>query len=312
MEISEWYRKSFDGLDMYARSWAPQGKPKAVLALVVGHGEHVGRYEHVGAALANKGYTLLGFDLRGHGKSSGRRGFIPSYQALLNDITDFLRQVDERYPGIPCFLYGNSLGGNLVLNYVLRHKPDLQGVIATAAWLKLAYKPPAYKILLGRLMNGIVPGFTQHTKLDARGFSHDQTVVRHYQDDPLVHDAMSARLFVGIYENGMWALKHAAEFPLPLLLMHGGADPIISLQAVQEFAERAGDRATLKIWDGMYHEIHNELEKEQVLAYMINWLDKHLSELESHEINPAFEQKAGLVTGQTASIMAKSCHYIGK
>jgi alpha-beta hydrolase superfamily lysophospholipase len=275
MEISEWYWKSFDGLDMYARGWAPDDKPKAVLGLVIGHGEHVGRYKHVGAALANKGYALLGFDLRGHGKSGGRRGFTPSYEALLDDITGFFHQVDERYPGLPRFLYGNSLGGNLALNYALRRKPDLRGVIATAAWLKLAYEPPAYKMLLGRLMNGIYPGFTQHTKLDARGFSHDQAVVKDYQNDPLVHDQMSARLFTGIIDSGLWALEHAAEFPLPLLLMHGGADPIISAQAAREFASKDGHKITFKLWDGLYHEIHNEPEQAQVFDYMLDWLGKH-------------------------------------
>jgi alpha-beta hydrolase superfamily lysophospholipase len=275
MEISEWKWKSFDGLDMYARGWAPDGKPKAVLVLVGGHGEHVGRYEHVGAALSNRGYALLGFDLRGHGKSGGPRGFIPSYEALMDDITSFFQQIDERYPGLPRFLYGHSLGGNLVLNYTLRRKPDIRGVIATGAWLKLAYQPPAHKLILGRLMNAIVPSFSQHTKLDARGLSHDQEVISYYENDPLVHDEMSARLFVGIYENGLWALEHAAEFPLPLLLMHGGADPIISAQACQEFASKDGHKTTFKLWENLYHEIHNEPEQAQVFAYMIDWLEKH-------------------------------------
>jgi alpha-beta hydrolase superfamily lysophospholipase len=275
MEISEWTWKSFDGLNMYARGWTPAGKPKAVLVLVIGLGEHVGRYEHVAAALTDKDYALFGFDLRGLGKSGGPRGHTPNYDALLEDITGFFHQVDERYPGLPRFLYGHSLGGNLVLNYAMRRKPDLRGVIATAAWLKVAYQPPAYKVLLAKFMNGIVPGFSQHTKLDARGLSHDQVVVSNYQKDPLVHDNLSARLFLGIYDNGLWALEHAAEFPLPLLLMHGGADPIISLQACQEFASRAGDKVTFKIWDGMYHEIHNEPEQAQVFAYMLDWLGKH-------------------------------------
>ncbi len=275
MEISEWTWKSFDGLDMYARSWSPNGKPKAVLVLVVGLGEHVGRYEHVAAALTAKGYGLLGFDLRGHGKSGGRRGHTPSYEALLDDIDAFLHQTDERYAGLPRFLYGHSVGGNLVLNYALRRKPDLKGVIATAAWLKMAYRPAAYQVILGRLMNGIYPSYTQPNNLNTKNLSRDQIVVRNYENDPLVHDRISARLFFGIYENGLWALEHAAEFPLPLLLMHGGADSIISLQAVQEFAEKAGDKVTLKVWDGMYHEIHNEPEQAQVFAYMLDWLDKH-------------------------------------
>ena len=275
MKISEWTWKSFDGLDMYGRGWIPQGQPKAVIVLVHGHGEHVGRYEHVAAALVEKGYALFGFDLRGHGKSGGPRGHTPSYDALMDDISAFFKQVDERYANLPRFLYGHSLGGNLVLNYALRRKPDLHGVIATGPWLELAFQPPAAQVRLGRLMNGIAPGFTQHSKLDTAGLSHDQTVVSAYQNDPLVHDKISARLFVAIYESGLWALEHAAEFPLPLLLMHGAADPITSAKASREFAERAGDKVTLKVWDGLYHEIHNEPEKAQVFKVMLDWLEKH-------------------------------------
>ncbi len=275
MEISEWNWKSLDGLDMYARGWAPQGQPRAAVMLVHGHGEHVARYDHVAAALAEKDYAILGFDLRGHGKSGGPRGHIPSYDALMDDIASFSRQTEERYPGLPRFLYGHSLGGNLVLNYTLRRKPDLRGVIATGPWLRLAFDPPASQVTLGRLMNGIAPAFIQHSKLDARGLSHDGGVVTAYVNDPQVHDKISARLFVTIYKSGLWALEHAAEFPLPLLLMHGAADPITSAKASQEFAQKAGDKVTLKIWDGLYHEIHNEPEKAEVFKVMLDWLGKH-------------------------------------
>jgi alpha-beta hydrolase superfamily lysophospholipase len=275
MKISEWNWKSSDGVDMYARGWAPVGIPKAVIMLVHGHGEHVGRFDHVAAALTEKGYAMLGFDLRGHGKSGGPRGHTPSYDALMNDIASFSQQTDQRYAGLPRFLYGHSLGGNLVLNYALRRKPDLHGVIATGPWLKLAFEPPASQVTLGRVMSGIAPGFIQHSKLNTHGLSHDQVVVTAYENDPLVHDKISARLFVAIYESGLWALEHAAEFPLPLLLMHGAADPITSAKASQEFAQKAGDKATLKLWDGLYHEIHNELEKAEVFNFMLDWLGKH-------------------------------------
>lgn len=275
MEISEWTWKSSDGLDLYARGWAPQGAPRAAIMLIHGHGEHVARYDHVAAALTEKGYAMLGYDLIGHGKSTGPRGHTQSYEALLDDIASFSVQAQQLYAGLPLFLYGHSMGGNLVLNYVLRRKPDLRGVIATGAWLKTAFEPPALQVSLAKIMNNIAPGFSQHSKLDAAGLSHDQALVKAYQSDPLVHDMISARLYLSVYESGLWAIEHAAEFSLPLLLMHGGADPIISAQACRDFAARAGDKVTLKIWEGMYHEIHNELEKAEVFAIMLDWLGKH-------------------------------------
>jgi alpha-beta hydrolase superfamily lysophospholipase len=276
METSEWIWKSSDGLDMYARGWVPQGKPKAVLVLLHGHGEHIGRYEHVAAALTENGYCLFGFDLRGHGKSGGRRGFTPSYEALLDDIAKFLSQVRERYPGLPCFLYGHSLGGNLAIYYVMRRKSDLKGAIATGAWLKTAYEPAAYQLILGKVMRVIYPGFTQPTHLKTKDLSCDPLVVEKYENDPLVHESMSGGLYFGIRDSGLWALEHAAEFPLPMLMMNGADDRIISALACQEFAGKAGEKVTFKLWDSMCHEIHNELEKKQVLAYMINWLEKNL------------------------------------
>ncbi len=275
MEISEWTWKTTDALTMHGRQWAPDGTPTATIALVHGHGEHTARYDHVAAALTKNGYALLGFDLRGHGKSGGPRGHTPSYEALLDDITAFFMQVDQHYPGLPRFLYGHSLGGNLVLNYALRRHPDLRGVIATGPWLELAFQPPASQVRLGRMMNGIFPGFTQKSNLDTRGLSHDQAVVTAYEQDPLVHEKITARLFVTIYESGLWALEHAAEFPLPLLLMHGSADPITSANASRQFAEKAGDKVTLKIWEGLYHEIHNEAGQAEVFSVMLDWLGKH-------------------------------------
>ena len=276
MKTFESKLKSNDGIDFYVRGWEPDAKPKAIIALIHGHGEHVGRYENVAGALTNAGYALVGYDSRGHGKSSGPRGHIPSYDTLMDDIGGFVSMLGEKYPGSPLFIYGHSMGGNQVINYVLRRHPKIAGVIATGPWLKLAFEPPAIKVALGRFMNNIVPSFTQSNGLDTGGLSHDAEVVRLYDNDPLGHDKVSARLFVSMYDSGLWALDHASELSLPLLLMHGGADPITSAEASRQFAEKAGKNVTLRIWDGMYHEIHNEPEQAQVFKVMIEWLGKQL------------------------------------
>jgi alpha-beta hydrolase superfamily lysophospholipase len=276
MKIMESKRESKDGIAFYIRTWEPDAKAKAVVALVHGHGEHVGRYENVASALTNAGYVQAGYDSRGHGKSTGPRGHTPSYEALMDDIAAFLSMLGEKYAGNPLFLYGHSMGGNQVINYALRRHPKIAGVIATGPWLKLAFEPPRIQVTLGRIMNNIVPSFTQPSGLDTRGLSHDAQVVRVYDNDPLNHNKVSARLFVSMYESGLWALDHASELALPLLLMHGSADPITSAVASRQFADRAGDKVTLRIWDGLYHEIHNEPAQAEVFKVMIEWLDKHL------------------------------------
>ena len=275
MQHIEFTQQSPDGIQFYFQGWQPETPPKAVVCLVHGLGEHSGRYAHVAAALNDAGYALLGFDLRGHGKSGGPRGHTPSYDTLLDDIGRLLDEAAARYPGLPRFLYGQSLGGNLVLNYALRRKPAIAGVVATSPWLRLSSAPPAARMTLGRVMNRLLPAFVQSSGLDPTGLSRDPEVVRAYKVDPLVHDRLSARLGMAAIEAGEWALAHAAEFPLPLLLAHGSADKLTSATASAEFAKKVPGDCTFKLWDGFYHETHNEPEKAEVLSFMIDWLRQH-------------------------------------
>lgn len=274
MKRTEFKFKTFDGLQLFGQSWQPEDQSRAVVCLIHGLGEHNGRYVHVADSLTQAGYTLISFDLRGHGKSEGPRGHTPSYEALMRDISSLLEIVNKQFPQLSSFLYGHSLGGNLVLNYVLRRQPQFKGVIVTGPWLRLAFEPPAFKIALGKITNQLCPAFSQKSGLDTKVLSHNPEVVHAYENDPLVHDHISARMFISIYQAGKWALEHASEFSLPLLLMHGGEDKIISVEASREFVNRITKKCTLKIWDGLYHEIHNEPEKEEVFKFLIDWLDK--------------------------------------
>ena len=278
MKHSEFKFKTFDGLSLFAQSWQPKNQTKAVVCLVHGMGEHSGRYSHVADQITQAGYSLIAFDLRGHGQSEGPRGHTPSYEALLQDISSLLEVANKKFPQLPSFLYGHSLGGNLVLNYVLRRQSHLKGVIATDPWFRLAFEPPRFKIILAQITNYIWPSFSQKNGLDTKVLSRDPEVVRAYENDHLVHDHISARMFIGVYQAGQWALKHASEFPLPLLLMHGGEDKIISVEASREFANRITKKCIFKIWNSLYHEIHNEPEKEKVFKFLIDWLDKQVSE----------------------------------
>ncbi len=262
-----------EGIQFYVRGWEPERRLKAVVTLVHGLGEHTGRYAHVGEALAGAGYALVGFDLRGHGRSTGPRGDVPDYERLLDDLADFLTQMRARYPKRPIFLYGHSLGGNLVLNFVLRRQPKVEGVIATAPVLEVGFKVPAMRVALARALTVILPGHTEASGLETAALSRDTRVVDAYVHDPLVHDRISVRLFGGMYESGLRLEEHAANFPVPLLLMQGSADRLVSFEATRTFAERAGKKVTWRAWEGWYHEIHNEPQKAKVFQVMIEWMD---------------------------------------
>ena len=276
MQHFEFEWQTEDRLQLYAQGWQPEIEHRGVVCLVHGLGEHSGRYAHLAAFLNQAGYALLAFDLRGHGKSAGQRGHAPSYEALLDDIAHLLEEAAQRYPNRPRFLYGHSLGGNQVINYALRRRPQLAGVIATGPLLRPAFEPPAWKMTLAKIMYSLWPTLALSNGLDRQGLSRDPKVVRAYNDDPLVHDRVSARLGMDMLEAGLWSLEHAAEFPLPLLLMHGSDDRLTSAQASREFAAQAGHRCTLKIWEGFYHEIHNEPEQGQVFEYLLEWLNSKM------------------------------------
>lgn len=275
MVHSESTWQTTDDLQLFAQVWQPDTKPRAVVCLVHGLGEHSGRYPHLAAALTRAGYALQAFDLRGHGNSQGRRGHAPSWEALLDDISLSLAQAAARFPDAPLFLYGHSLGATLALTYCMSRQSQLAGMIATAPLLRPAIQPPAWKIALGRLMYSLWPTFSLNNELDPNGISRDRAVVQAYVDDPQVHDRISARLGLDMLQAGEWASQHGADLTQPLLLMCGSADRLCSPEAVQQFGERVNHDCTCKSWNGLYHEIHNEPEQHEVFRTVIEWLEAH-------------------------------------
>ena len=279
MQQVEFGWKTRDGLELYGQGWPPESEPKGVICLVHGLGEHSGRYVHLALFLNQADYGLLSFDLRGHGKSQGRRGYAPSFKVLLDDITCFLEEVAKRYPGCRRFLYGHSLGGNLVIEYALHRHPQLAGVIATGPSFRTAFEPPAWKVTMARILYNLCPTLTMSNEIEREALSRDPKVVYAYNSDPLVHDRLTVRLGIDLLQSGLWALEHATELTLPLLLMHGAADRLTSVEASREFAAKAGKHCTLKVWDDLYHEIHNEPERNQVFAYLLEWLKSRMKEV---------------------------------
>ncbi len=271
--------KARDGLDIFAQGWEPTVlNPKAVVCLVHGLGEHSGRYAHVAEAFGKEGFILFGADLRGHGRSGGPRGHISSIEDFMRDIDVLLEQARMRYPGLPLFLYGHSLGGIQVLHYGLLRKPNVKGVIATSSGLHTAIEDQAIKVLMAKVLGALIPKVAIASGLDPKGISRDEKVVQAYQNDPLVHDKISlgfGRVMIGVTS---WTLAHAVEFSLPLLLLHGKADAIAFPSSSTEFAAPLKDRCTLVLWDDAYHELHNEPEKNEVFKTMTLWMDARLRE----------------------------------
>jgi alpha-beta hydrolase superfamily lysophospholipase len=264
------------GLELYRQAWLPTGSARALLVIVHGFGEHMGRYGNVVDALVPRGCALAGYDLRGHGRSEGPRGLVMSWAEYRRDLARFLELMSEEHPGLPVFLYGHSMGGLIALEYALRHPEGLRGVIASAP----AVGPPGVSpvlLFLSRILSAAVPRFTLSANLDETAISRDPEVVRAYEQDPLVHDRATARLGTEMTKAADRVQERAADFKLPLLVIHGDQDRLISPEDSRRFFEHSGSEdKTYRVVPGGFHEPHNDLEAEQVLEDVARWLEAHL------------------------------------
>ncbi len=267
---------SADGLLLATRRSLSRS-PLAVVVLSHGFGEHSGRYARLAAVLHDARIALHSYDLRGHGRSAGQRGHTPSLDAYLDDLARVIDRACGEVPGLPLFLFGYSAGGNIALNYALRQPSGIHGVIAIAPWLRLAFSPPTWKTALGRVAMRVAPNMSFDFEADAPPASRNTRVIEDKQADPLMHNRMSAAAFTVLTEGGQALLDGAADFALPLLVMHGGDDQVISADAAAEFV--AGVRHSDKrfvLFPGMAHEILNEPEPRAVHTEIVAWITHHL------------------------------------
>jgi acylglycerol lipase len=277
MAHSESIIKAFDGLNLYAQRWTPTGSPKAVVHLVHGLGEHSSRYGYVAEEFNHSGYVFNTMDLRGHGKSDGERGYAPGFSTLVSDIEFLVKSGKADYPNLPQFLYGHSLGGSLVLYYRMTSKLNVDAIISTSPLFKPGARIPPMKKFFARVMSDVAPKMTLTNGLQRPWLSRDGRIVRDYGNDPLVHDKISCRMGWELLKNGEWVHAHMKEIHGPILMVVGTREKIVDYQKILDAAVGLESEVQLKVWEGLYHETHNEPEKEQVVHYNIAWLDNQLT-----------------------------------
>jgi alpha-beta hydrolase superfamily lysophospholipase len=271
--------RSQDGLTLHARHW-PAAESRGSVVVAHGFGEHGGSYDHVARALAGEaGVDVVAPDLRGHGRSPGRRGVVGRYDELTADLLAAFDWAARTRPGLPRYLLGHSNGGQVALRAALDTAagPRIDGLILSNPTLRLAAQVPAYKLMLGRLLHRYAPGVTLRAPLDAAKLTRDPVMQRRRHDDPLGHSRISAPLFFGMVEGGRDMTGRAGEIRQPLLMILGGADPIVDPEASRDVFDRiASADKTLLLFPHMLHEPFNELGREKVIADLISWLEPRL------------------------------------
>lgn len=249
----------------------PEHEVVAEVVLTHGLGEHCRRYEHVAGALAAKGFRLWAYDLRGHGRSGGRRGDATGYELLLDDL-DLVFQRATR-EGRASFLFGHSFGGQITLRYLQERQPEVRGAVICSPWLRLAFTPPWWRLALARFALGVCPGWTQKTSAVPAHLSRDLEHLLGLPDLELTHHRISPRLYFAIEAAASRALAGASSLDVPLLLIHGADDPVTCARATKEFYERVGSvDKTFEIYPDARHETHNDLCRDQVLSDICNWI----------------------------------------
>jgi alpha-beta hydrolase superfamily lysophospholipase len=262
---------------IYCQCWEPETAPKAILLLVHGAGEHSGRYLHVAEFFVEQGLAVLALDHRGHGHSDGKPGHIDVFDDYLVDLAVFHNEVERRFPGVPIFLLGHSLGGLIACNYLLQQQDRFVGCILSGALIKSDLQPGWVQMGVIQLLALLAPrlGVMQ---LDASGVSRDAEEVKKYVEDPLVlHGKASARMVRELFA-GMGALQAgAAGITLPMLMLHGDADVLTSPDGSRYLHQHISSTdKTLTIYPGLYHEILNEPERQDVLDQILSWCEARL------------------------------------
>jgi len=271
---------SADGLQLFYQLWRPRDREKAALCVAHGLGEHSGRYSNLVEKLVPLGWGIFALDHRGHGKSQGKRGHVSSFAQYTDDLDAFIDLIQSKSKG-PLFLLGHSMGGLISLSYAILHPDKIKGVVSSGAALKLAVEVPKFKEKLGRFMSRVWPTLSLDNELDPNMLSHDADVVDAYKNDPLVHTKVSARWFTEFVAQIDWAHKNAHKLRVPCLILQGGDDRIVHPDGSRKFFENVqSEDKEFKLYDGLYHEIMNEIRKDEPLSDIARWLDEHLSKLE--------------------------------
>jgi alpha-beta hydrolase superfamily lysophospholipase len=247
-----------------------------IIAMIHGLGEHIGRYNHWAEKFQEYNYAFCGFDLYGHGQSDGKRGSIPSMEFLFDSIDFFLEHLENEFPGKPIVLYGHSMGGNIVANYLLNRPSKIAGCILTSPWFRLTEKPPIFQFLLAKLMIKIYPNYSDKTGLDANRISRIPEEVEKYQKDSLVHGKITPGLFVPLYFMGEHAIKKANKIKnIPIFIAHGTDDKLTSYKGTEAFAKN-NSNVTLKLFNEARHELHNDLCAQELFENLLDWLSAHV------------------------------------
>ena len=266
-----------NNFNLYWQPWLPDGVPVAVLVVVHGIAEHSGRYSNLVNYFVPKGYAVYSFDLRGHGKSEGIRSYVERFSYYLDDLKIFYNIVREENQNAKIFLVGHSMGSTIAIAYAIEHQSELNGLIVSGTTLKAGASINQATILMAKILSILAPKMGV-SALDAKLISRDKAVVDAYIHDPLNYtNKLRARWGTELLKTMIKLQSKMSEFSLPVLIMHGSAHRISDPSSSKMLFEGVNSKdKTLKFYEGFYHEIFNDPERQRVFADIEAWLKLHV------------------------------------
>jgi alpha-beta hydrolase superfamily lysophospholipase len=266
-----------DGADIYTQAWLPDDIPQAIILIVHGLGEHSGRYGNYVNYFVPRGYALYSFDTRGHGRSSGARGYIERFERYVEDIDRRAAQARSDWPDMALFVLAHSLGSLMGLSYARQHPDQLTGLITSGTALKDALALPVWQRRLATVLSRVTPSLKMNNGVPLSGLSHDPAIIAAFKADPLTHTWGTPRLAAEAEVARAQIRQSAATWRVPTLMLHGGNDPICLADGARHFAAQTpAGLVEYHEYPGLYHEIHNEPERERGFRDIEAWLQAQL------------------------------------
>ncbi|RWC59958.1 alpha/beta hydrolase [Mesorhizobium sp.] len=273
--VTEEYLERGDGMRIFVRSWRPLSRPSAVVVICHGVNSHSGQYFWAAEQLVAAGYAVYALDLRGRGKSDGDRFFIESVTEYADDLSTLVQLAKGREPGLPIFLLGHSAGGVVSATYTLEHQAELAGFICESFAFQVYAPDFALAVLKG--LSHVAPHL-HVLRLKNEDFSRDPAIVASMNSDPLIDNEVQPTSTVAALVRADERLKR--DFPLitlPVFILHGTADKATKPAGSQLFFDTTGSSdKTLKLYPGHFHDLLNDLGREEVMAEVLGWIGARL------------------------------------
>lgn len=276
MNRSEGFFKGYQNQELFYQTWVNEEAKENLILITHGIGEHSESYSHFCEGMIPGNYDVISWDLRGHGRSEGKRA-VGSLREYVADLNCFIKMIQSKYPNKNIYLLGHSMGGLILMEYLLKNqKEDFKAIVFSSPLLGLSVQVPFVKDLAARALVKFLPKTTLFNELNNEDLTHDQKILEGYEKDPLRHDQVCPRLYLDVLDSLENIRQKVKSFHYPVLMQLAGIDRLVSLSASEEIFGLLGSEDKTKIvYDKMFHEIYNEIDRPLVYKDLTAWLENH-------------------------------------